>query len=290
MADRSLAYAENAPGPYYVERRCTDCDKCRQLAPAHFAAHPSGYAIVSSQPASEDEWEICRRALAACPVAAIGDDGLAPRPPAPRRLLPDLWHCGHPSPRTDGADSYVIVRPGGNVLVDTPAFDSELVRFLEGLGDLRTLFLTHRDAIGEAEDFILHFGLEVLIHESEAAEVPIGVVRTFREDFDLTEDLRILTTPGHSAGSSCLLWRRHGGCLFTGDHLVCEAGSFGPVPYVGTADWARQRGEAERLLHTDWRFALPGRGSLSLTRGYPPNPRRLLAEALTDSNLEDSRA
>lgn len=282
MADRALAYSQNAAGPLYVDRRCTDCDKCRQLAPAHFAAHPGGFAFVAAQPDTDAEWAACRDALASCPVSAIGDDGLAPRPPEPRRLLPKLWHCGYPSAATEGADSYLLVRPEGNVLVDTPAFHPEVVRWLESQGDLRTLFLTHRDAIGEAEAFVLHFGLEVVIHESEADEVPIGVVQAFSGDFELAEDLRVLHTPGHTAGSSCLIWQRHGGCLFSGDHLVAEGEAYGPVRYAWTEDWARQRREAARLLEIDWRFALPGRGALALPRGYVANARQRLAEALAE--------
>ncbi len=67
---------ENAPGRYYVERECIDCDVCREHAPANFTRQKAnGYSFVYRQPRNAREEQLCHEALEACPVDAIGDDG-----------------------------------------------------------------------------------------------------------------------------------------------------------------------------------------------------------------------
>jgi len=76
MADPSAKVPENEPGRYYVDTRCIDCDVCRDLAPDNFTRYEDGgYSFVFQQPASEAEERLCREALEACPVEAIGADG-----------------------------------------------------------------------------------------------------------------------------------------------------------------------------------------------------------------------
>ncbi|MDJ0560403.1 MAG: MBL fold metallo-hydrolase, partial [Microcystis sp. M53599_WE4] len=48
-------------------------------------------------------------------------------------------------------------------------------------------------------------------------------------------------TPGHSPGSSCLYWQRHGGVLFTGRHLLPDTkGQPRPLQTAKTFHWPRQ--------------------------------------------------
>lgn len=41
-------------------------------------------------------------------------------------------------------ESYLIVRPGGNVMVDTPRFNPILAKRLQELGGVKYMFLTHK--------------------------------------------------------------------------------------------------------------------------------------------------
>ncbi len=76
MADRDDKLPDNAPGPFYVDGQCIDCDLCRQTAPLNFERNEAeGYSYVARQPETEEEIEACREALDECPVEAIGDDG-----------------------------------------------------------------------------------------------------------------------------------------------------------------------------------------------------------------------
>ena len=76
MADKESKYEDNAPGTYYVDVECIDCDLCRQVAPDNFTRNEDeGYSYVYKQPKTPEESELCEEALEGCPVEAIGDDG-----------------------------------------------------------------------------------------------------------------------------------------------------------------------------------------------------------------------
>jgi ferredoxin len=81
MATLSQRLPENVPGPFYVDAACIDCERCREVAPAHFTRHdPGRYSFVFLQPRSAEELALCRQALEECPVEAIGDDAEHPTP------------------------------------------------------------------------------------------------------------------------------------------------------------------------------------------------------------------
>nr|WP_245562732.1 hypothetical protein [Nocardia araoensis] len=46
--------------------------------------------------------------------------------PFPMRLDEGLYLCGHNSSRTAGANSYLLRRRGGNLMVDTPRWSESL--------------------------------------------------------------------------------------------------------------------------------------------------------------------
>lgn len=74
MADLSNRLPQNAPGRFYVDSECIDCDICRGDAPAFFRRDDDiGYSIVFRQPNTAEEIQLCQEALEGCPVAAIGD-------------------------------------------------------------------------------------------------------------------------------------------------------------------------------------------------------------------------
>jgi ferredoxin len=76
VADPNDRVEENAPGEFYVDSQCIDCDVCRDTAPDNFTrADANGYSYVFKQPDTEEERTLCEEALSACPVEAIGNDG-----------------------------------------------------------------------------------------------------------------------------------------------------------------------------------------------------------------------
>ena len=76
MADKANKYADNVPGPFYVDKECINCDACVLVAENHFKLDEGdGHAFVFQQPVTEEEKEACQEALESCPVEAIGNDG-----------------------------------------------------------------------------------------------------------------------------------------------------------------------------------------------------------------------
>ena len=67
---------DNAPGKFYVDNQCIDCDVCRDISPANITRNDeNGYSYVLKQPLTPEEVALCEEAVMACPVEAIGDDG-----------------------------------------------------------------------------------------------------------------------------------------------------------------------------------------------------------------------
>ncbi|HYG09097.1 MAG TPA: ferredoxin [Pyrinomonadaceae bacterium] len=76
MADPNERYPDNAPGVYYVDRNCIDCDVCRDSAQENFKRNDEGgYSFVYKQPETEAERSECERVREECPVEAIGNSG-----------------------------------------------------------------------------------------------------------------------------------------------------------------------------------------------------------------------
>lgn len=76
MADKTDKQPGSAPGAYYVDTQCIDCDVCRDTAPDFFTRNDDdGFSYVFAQPASAEDIELCEEALQSCPVDAIGNDG-----------------------------------------------------------------------------------------------------------------------------------------------------------------------------------------------------------------------
>lgn len=76
MADPDDKLPDQAPGKYYVDSSCIDCDVCRTTAPNNFEANEDeGYSFIVKQPEGDEEEAQCEEALESCPVESIGDDG-----------------------------------------------------------------------------------------------------------------------------------------------------------------------------------------------------------------------
>ncbi len=265
MARTALRLAENAPGTYYVDASCIDCGVCREVAPGLFAASRAGRSFVARQPAGPDEERRARMALVACPTASIGAAGRVPMGEAvaafPEPLGEGVFFCGFASARSYGAQSYLIVRPDGNVLVDSPRAARPLFDAIERLGGVATMFLTHRDDVADHEAFRRRFGCERVLHERDVAAGTRGVERIVRGEAPvaLGEGLEAVPVPGHTAGSMVLLYRDL--ALFTGDHLAGSAsGGLEAWPDLCWHSWPEQRRSLAKLLALPFAWVLPGHG------------------------------
>ncbi|KYF85052.1 MBL fold metallo-hydrolase [Sorangium cellulosum] len=258
---------ENAPGDYFVDRTCIDCDVCRQIAPCVFErAAALDQSIVARQPATPDEHLRAAMALVSCPTASIGTaarEGMTAAATAfPEPLDQGVHYCGYTSSSSYGAASYLIQRPEGNVLVDSPRAARPLLKRIRELGGVRTMVLTHRDDVADHQIFRDTFGCDRVIHEADAdgGTSLVEVKVRGRDPIALAPDLTLIPVPGHTRGSVALLLRDR--YLFSGDHLWFsgELGRLHAKRDVCWYSWAEQVRSMERLLEHRFTWVLPGHG------------------------------
>jgi glyoxylase-like metal-dependent hydrolase (beta-lactamase superfamily II)/ferredoxin len=287
MASPDRRRPENVAGDFFVDDTCIDCDTCRWMAPRTFD-RAGEMSRVHAQPSAPADVARALQALVACPTASIGVQGrydvkaAAASFPEPVRLAGagGVHHCGYHLENTFGAASYLVVRPlddGGNVLVDSPRFSMPLVRRIEALGGVRWMFLTHKDDVGDHARFAEHFGCERVLHARDAGGALKKVEHLVRGDepVELAPDLRVVPTPGHTAGSACLIvGAEH---LFSGDHVAWSA-TRGHVYAFRSAcwyDWDVQIESMRRLASERFALILPGHGRMCAFE--PDDMRRRIA-------------
>jgi glyoxylase-like metal-dependent hydrolase (beta-lactamase superfamily II)/ferredoxin len=265
MARLAARLDENAPGPFFVDASCIDCEACRQIAPETFARSPRlEQSFVAAQPAGAESERRALMALVACPTASIGASPKRALDEAvhafPERLDDDVYYCGWHAEASYGAASYLIVRPGGNVLVDSPRAARPLFEQIEALGGVRTMVLSHRDDVADHAAYAARFGCARVMHAADAGTLPIERRITGADPVALDDELTLVPVPGHTRGSVALLYRNR--YLFTGDHLWWDAedGRLDMGRNVCWYSWPEQLASLERLRDLDFEWVLPGHG------------------------------
>jgi glyoxylase-like metal-dependent hydrolase (beta-lactamase superfamily II)/ferredoxin len=279
MADPRRRHPANAPGAWFVDTTCIDCDACRQLAPGVFDGTGLGQSAVARQPATADEERAAERALVACPTASIGaqgrhvqTEGLFPQP-----IEDGVFYCGYNSEDSYGANAFLAVRPDGNLLVDSPRFAAPLVREIERLGGVRHLLLTHQDDVADADRFARHFQARVWIHAADARAAPFATERLEgTEAVPVAPGVLAIPVPGHTRGSVAYLADSR--YLFTGDSLYWsrarqDLGAFRDACWYS---WEAQADSLERLAQHRFEWVLAGHGDRHRLSPDEMN-RRLLA-------------
>jgi glyoxylase-like metal-dependent hydrolase (beta-lactamase superfamily II)/ferredoxin len=277
----------NAPGDLFVDESCIACDTCRRIAPGLYGGGEDDTAFVARQPSSASEVRRALMALVACPVSAIGSLGRRGTEVADAaRAFPEeleyargVYECGYAARSSYGAASWLLVRAGGNVLVDSPRFSPVLALRLRALGGVRFHFLSHRDDVADHARFREALGCERVLHVRDLSDDTRDVERPIEGDLpvELAPDLLVVPVPGHTRGSAVLLDGE--GHLFTGDHLFGdEAGRLDASRAYCWYDFHEQTRSMERLLDHPFRFVFPGHGRP--WRGKSPEEARRALEAL----------
>ena len=266
MADPKARLRENVPGEFYVDDSCIDCDTCRQIEPSVFARAARQQSYVAQQPGTEAARERSVMALVACPTSSIGTTSRLDAREAAKRfpeiVADEVYYCGFASASSYGASSYLIRRPEGNVLVDSPRAAGPLIERIEQLGGVDFMFLTHCDDVADHELFRRHFSCERILHAADVGSGTHGVERKLEgtEPIRLASDLLAIPVPGHTRGSVALLFRET--FLFTGDHLwgLADGSGLRASRAVCWYSWPEQLRSVEGLLAYDFRWVLPGHG------------------------------
>ena len=257
---------ENVSGDFYVDATCIDCDTCRWMAPSVFS-QAGDQSAVHHQPATEFERLQAMQALLSCPTASIGTvdkpmDVKAVQQSLPIALAANVYHCGYHAESSYGAASYLIQRPDGNVLVDSPRFAPPLVKRLEALGGIRYLYLTHRDDVADHAKFHQHFGCDRILHKDEinADTQTVEIQLDGTETMQLAPDLLIIPVPGHTRGHTVLLYDQK--FLFSGDHLAWSDDRQQLIAFRSVCwySWTAQTKSMQQLADYSFEWVLPGHG------------------------------
>lgn len=221
MARLEDRHPAGAPGDWFVDTRCIDCDAARQVAPGLVARNPGdGVSVFTRQPTSAEEVEMAWRAAMVCPTRSVGHvSQRRPESPVfPHDLGDGVFRLGHNSRSSFGAHSYLVRRPAGNLMVDAPRWTREVVGPLEELGGLAHVLLSHRDDVADADRYAEHFGARVWIHADDRDAAPYATDLIEGADpMTVAGDVVAFPVPGHTRGS--VLYLVDGHLLFSGDSL-----------------------------------------------------------------------
>ncbi|MEB3333194.1 MAG: MBL fold metallo-hydrolase, partial [Synechococcaceae cyanobacterium] len=189
-----------------------------------------------------------------------------------------VHYCGWTSRRSFGASSWLVLRAGGNVMIDTPRWSAPLARRIGALGGLATIVLTHRDDVADHGRWAKAFDASRWIHAADADAAPEAERRLEgRDALALDADLRLIPTPGHTAGSLVAVLGQQRQVLFSGDHLWWspQQGQVVASRRYCWWNWGEQLRSVERLLDLDVAWLLPGHGH---TRAFGTGEWRLALE------------
>ncbi len=120
--------------------------------------------------------------------------------------------------------AYLLLRPEGNLLIYSSKKIESYFSFIEEKGGLKANFITH---VHEASKYcnIVSNRFNVPFYSPELESVEISkscrVDKTYKDIFQYDNTFEIVSTPGHTVGSSCFIWTAPDGkiILFTGDNL-----------------------------------------------------------------------
>ena len=266
MAHLNQRRAENVSGDFYVDRTCIDCDTCRWMVPEVFSS-AGGQSAVHHQPANETERLRSLQALLACPTASIGTvekpkDIKDAQLSFPIPVAENVYHCGYHAENSYGAASYLIQRPEGNVLVDSPRFTPPLVKRIEEMGGIQYLYLTHQDDVADHQKYAEHFGCKRILHTDDINNGTRGVEIQLSgsEVMQLEPDLLIIPVPGHTKGHTVLLYKNQ--FLFTGDHLAWSDQYHQLIAFRNACwySWSELTKSMGKLTNYSFEWVLPGHG------------------------------
>ncbi|TYB49076.1 MBL fold metallo-hydrolase [Actinomadura chibensis] len=249
---------------WFIDTRCTNCDVARQIAP-ELVGERDGRSVLLRQPRDEAERAALHAAAFACHTRSIRhsagplDQALDPYP---ARLDDGVHLCGHNSRRTAGANSYLVRRPTGNLLIDTPRWAEPVAARLAELGRVSDVLLTHRDHAAHGRRFADRFGARLWIHEGDLDAAPDAdqVIRGV-EPMEIAEGVIVHPLPGHTEGS--VLYLVDDRFCFSGDSFYWSR-TTADIEVAETVTWYSIEELAASLTRTadrlTFEWLLPGHG------------------------------
>lgn len=264
MASPKKRLDDNVSGDFFVDETCINCDTCRILAPEVFG-DTGDYSYVKSQPQDLLQTRQALQALLACPTHSIGTEGGQKARQVmgdfPLELSQEVFYLGYAAENSFGARSYLLKRPSGNWMIESPRWNNTLVKVLKDRGGLEAIFLSHRDDVADSHRYAKEFGAQRIVHRWELSAQPEAEeILEGKGPWVLEEGMKAIFTPGHTKGHISLLVDQT--YLFSGDHLWYSRHlqDLGASKSVCWYDWPTQIASMEKLLAETFEWILPGHG------------------------------
>jgi len=265
MARRDGRNPDNSDGAWFIDTRCINCGASPHVG-GDLIDEVRGRCVFVRQPENALEIERAWLAVDVCPTNSVGAPANLPRP---RRTFPvpvirGVFLCGFNSVRSFGAHSWLVLRPDGNLMIDSPSFNRRLVPWLDELGVVSTILLTHRDDVADAARWAEHFGSRVVIHSDDASAARFATDVVTGADAEVVADGVIaVPVPGHTRGSIAYVVDEQ--FAFTGDSLAWDpvADRLEAFEDACWYSWSVQRASLARLADYSFSTVLPGHGKWS---------------------------
>jgi glyoxylase-like metal-dependent hydrolase (beta-lactamase superfamily II) len=254
---------DSASGEWYIDTACIDCGASRHVAPG-LIVERNEKSVFARQPATPEEELAAWRAVLVCPTASVRSETKRPRPNAaifPQEITPDVWRCGFNARSSFGAHSYFVAHPDGNLLIDSPRYAAELVRWIGDAGGIAHILLTHRDDVADADKYARQFGARVWIHREDKSAAPYATdLLEHNAAQILAPGVRAIPVPGHTRGSVVYLLHDH--VLFAGDSLAWSAREQDLVAFKDACwySWTELTASLGNLAAYRFEWLLPGHG------------------------------
>ncbi|MEO8632207.1 MAG: alpha/beta fold hydrolase [Chloroflexota bacterium] len=129
------------------------------------------------------------------------------------------------TPLDDERQYIVFDAVRGNLLIDIPPFSERALRLILGAGRASLLLATNAARAAEAHRYRETLGVQIAVHEDDAAAVTGGADLVLKPDDLVRPDTRVVRVRGEGPGATVVLVRKSGGVLFSGDLDLASDGA-----------------------------------------------------------------
>ena len=134
------------------------------------------------------------------------------------------------TPLDDERQYIVFDAARGNLLIDVPPYSERALRLIQGAGRASLLLATNAARAAEAHRYRETLGVQIAVHEDDAAAVEGGADLVLKPDDLVRPDTRVFRVKGKGGGATVVLVRKSGGVLFSGDLDLSSEGAQALIP------------------------------------------------------------
>ncbi|CAH2913637.1 MAG: hypothetical protein CPSOU_2307 [uncultured Paraburkholderia sp.] len=261
---KPLRNTDSVLGEWYVDTACINCGASRHVAPG-LIAERNDKSVFVRQPVTPEDQLAAWRAVLICPTASVRSETKQPRPSAaifPQQIIPGVWRCGFNARPSFGAHSYFVARPDGNLLIDSPRYAAELVKWFDASGGIAHILLSHRDDVADADKYARRFRARVWIHREDRSAAPYATDLLDESPPIVAAGVRAIPVPGHTRGSVVYLLEDR---VFSGDSLAWSPREQDLVAFRDACwySWTELTESLGKLAAYRFEWLLPGHGWLA---------------------------